>query len=152
MFIFADVLIPELERRGLLCHVLAIGKSPPARSPHERIHFTGSVEHVAPWLKVANMAVIPLTDGGGTRMKIIDCFAAGLPVISTGKGIEGIPVVPGQHALILDDWESISAAICDLWEYPDKAAKLADAGRKMAQGLDWDKIAEKYLSVYASSN
>ena len=85
-------------------------------------------------------------------MKIIDCFAAGLPVISTGKGIEGIPVVPGQHALILDDWESISAAICDLWENPDKAAKLADAGRKMAQGLDWDKIAEKYLSVYASSS
>jgi len=150
--IFADVLIPELERRGLRCHVLAIGKSPPARSPHERIHFTGSVEHVAPWLKVANMAVIPLTDGGGTRMKIIDCFAAGLPVISTSKGIEGIPVVPGQHALILDDWESISAAICDLWENPDKATKLADAGRKMAQGLDWDEIAEKYLSVYASSS
>ena len=146
--IFADVLLPGLDRRGLGCHVLAIGRYPPPGSPHERIHFTGSVEDVAPWLKVADMAVIPLTDGGGTRMKIIDCFAAGLPVISTSKGIEGIPVVSGQHALVLDDWEQVIEAICDLWKNREKAAQLADGGWKMAQGLDWDEIAGKYVSIY----
>jgi len=148
--IFAEILLPELESRGLICHVLAVGKSPPVTTPHERIHFTGSVDRVAPWLKTADMAVIPLTDGGGTRMKIIDCFAASLPVISTSKGIEGIPVVSGRHALVLDDWNSMADAICELWRDREKADALARGGRKMAESLDWDVIAGKYASIYAS--
>lgn len=147
--IFAETLLPGLERRGLFCHLLAVGKSPPSSSPHERIHFTGSVESVAPWLKVADMAVIPLIDGGGTRMKIIDCFAACLPVISTSKGIEGIPVVSGQHAVVVDEWEAMIETICDLWEHPDKARTLATGGRQMTENLDWDSIAAKYISIYA---
>jgi len=150
--IFAEVLLPELENRGLICHVLAVGKSPPATTPHERIHFTGSVERVAPWLKTADIAVIPLTDGGGTRMKIIDCFAASLPVIATSKAIEGIPVISGQHALVLDDWESIIDAICELWANPDRALELARGGRQMAENLDWNCIAGKYVSIYAGLN
>jgi glycosyltransferase involved in cell wall biosynthesis len=148
--IFAEILLPELESRGLICHVLAVGKSPPANTPHERIHFTGSVDRVAPWLKTADMAVIPLTDGGGTRMKIIDCFAASLPLISTSKGIEGIPAVPGQHALVLDEWDSMADAICELWANPEKARELARGGREMAESLDWNSIADKFVSLYAS--
>lgn len=148
--IFAQILLPELDNRGLICHVLAVGKNPPATAPHKRIHFTGSVERVSPWLKTANMAVIPLTDGGGTRMKIIDCFAASLPVISTSKGIEGIPVVSGRHALVLDDWNSMADAICELWEDREKARELAQGGREMAESLDWDVMAEKYASLYVS--
>jgi len=146
--IFADILLPELERRGQNCHVLAVGRNPPTTSPHPRIHVTGSVTEVAPWLKVADMAVIPLTEGGGTRMKIIDCFAAGLPVISTSKGIEGIPVVSGRHALIIDDWDAMVQAICDLRQNPERAQALARAGREIAQSLDWNEIALQYVAVY----
>jgi glycosyltransferase involved in cell wall biosynthesis len=146
--IFADVLLPGLEKKGLACHVLAVGRSPPASSPHPRIHLTGSVEEVAPWLKAADLAVVPLTDGGGTRMKIIDCFAAGLPVISTSKGIEGIPVVAGQHALVLDDWDEIIRSIIELSEDADRAGRLAAEGRKLAESLDWNAIARQYVELY----
>jgi len=148
--IFAEILLPGLEKRGLECHLLAVGRNPPATSPHPRIHLTGSVDQVGPWLKAADQAVVPLVDGGGTRMKIIDCFAASLPVISTSKGIEGIPVVPGKQALVLDDWDAVMTAVIDLWEYPEKAAKLAAEGRKLADSLDWDAAAEKYLSIYSA--
>jgi glycosyltransferase involved in cell wall biosynthesis len=148
--LFAEILLPGLELQGLKAHLLAVGKNPPAISPHPRIHLTGSVERVAPWLKAADLAVIPLTDGGGTRMKIIDCFAACLPVISTSKGIEGIPVVPGQHALVIDNWDSMIEAICECWETPDKAQALAREGRALAESMDWKAIAEKYNSLYAT--
>jgi glycosyltransferase involved in cell wall biosynthesis len=147
---FAEILLPGLERRGLKCHVLAIGRDPPASSPHPRIHFPGSVEQVGPWLKAADIAVIPLTDGGGTRMKIIDCFAAALPLISTSKGIEGIPVVSGRHALVIDEWESFINAIVDVWQQPEKARSLAAEGRAMAESLDWNAIAQRYLRLYSS--
>ena len=148
--IFAEILLPGLEKRGLECHLLAVGRNPPATSPHPRIHLTGSVDQVGPWLKTADLSLVPLVDGGGTRMKIIDCFAASLPVISTSKGIEGIPVVPGKQALVLDDWDAVMTAVIDLWEHPEKAAKLAQEGRKLADSLDWDAAAEKYLSIYSS--
>ena len=148
--IFAEILLPGLEERGLECHLLAVGRNPPATSPHPRIHLTGSVDQVGPWLKAADLSVIPLVDGGGTRMKIIDCFAASLPVISTSKGIEGIPVVPGKQALVLDDWDVVMTAVIDLWEHPEKAAQLAQEGRTLADSLDWDAAAEKYLSIYST--
>jgi len=149
--IFAEILLPGLEKKGLKCHLLAVGRSPPTVSPHARIHFSGSVEQVGPWLKAADMAVIPLIEGGGTRMKIIDCFAARLPVISTSKGIEGIPVVSGRQALVLDDWDAMMAAVADLVHNPEKASALASEGRQLADGMDWDAVAEKYARLYASA-
>jgi glycosyltransferase involved in cell wall biosynthesis len=148
--IFADTLLPGLEQRGLKCHLLAIGKDAPSSSPHPRIHLTGSVEKLSPWLKAADIAVVPLVDGGGTRMKIIDCFAASLPVVSTSKGIEGIPVEPGKQAIVLDEWESFMSAIADLWNDPAEAKKLAAAGRAMADQLDWGAAADKYRSIYTA--
>ena len=148
--IFADILLPGLEARGLECHLLAVGRNPPATRPHPRIHLTGSVESVASWLKAADLSVIPLVEGGGTRMKIIDCFAASLPVISTSKGIEGIPVEAGKQALVLDDWEDVISAIIELWEDPERAAELALAGRRLADSLDWNAAAEKYRSIYSA--
>lgn len=148
--IFAETLLPGLEEKGLSCHLLAVGRNPPSSSPHPRIHLTGSVDQVAPWLKAADMSVIPLVDGGGTRMKIIDCFAATLPVISTSKGIEGIPVEAGKQALVIDDWDEMMAAVLDLSEQPGKARQLAQAGRALADSLDWNAAAKKYQSIYAS--
>ena len=147
--VFADELLPRLDALGLDCHVLAVGREPPSASPHPRIHLTGSVDAIAPWLKAADIAVVPLLEGGGTRMKIIDCFAAHLPVISTSKGIEGIPVVNGKDALIIDDWDEMAAAIVRLRNHPDEAADLAKAGHALATGLDWTAIAARYLDLYA---
>jgi glycosyltransferase involved in cell wall biosynthesis len=148
--IFAEILLPGLEEKGLVCHLLAVGRDPPQSLRHPRIHFTGSVDRVGPWLRAADISLVPLVDGGGTRMKIIDCFAASLPVISTSKGIEGIPVESGRQALILDDWDSVIDAVIDLWENPDQAAELARGGRSLAENLDWDAIAEQYQSIYST--
>ena len=83
-------------------------------------------------------------------MKIIDCFAASLPVISTSKWIEGIPVVSGLQALRIYEWEFMMDAICELWEDREKAQSLARKGRQMAESLDWDQVAQEYLSVYSA--
>ncbi|NNE06857.1 MAG: glycosyltransferase [Xanthomonadales bacterium] len=147
--VFAHELLPRLDNMGLECHVLAVGREPPDASPHTRIHLTGSVEQVAPWLKAADIAVVPLMEGGGTRMKIIDCFAAGIPCISTSKGIEGIPAVSGRHALIIDDWNEMAEAIRALLANPDKAKLLSDAASEMAAALDWKAIARRYLDLFA---
>ncbi len=146
--VFADELLPRLDRLGHPCHVLAVGRESPAVSPHPRIHLTGSVENIAPWLKAADLAVVPLLEGGGTRMKIIDYFAAKLPVISTSKGIEGIPVVNGEQALIIDDWDEMVQAVVRLRAESSLAAAIAGSGHQLAMGLDWKAIAASYIELF----
>jgi glycosyltransferase involved in cell wall biosynthesis len=140
--------LPQLSDASRPYHVVAIGRNPPAQSLHPNIHFTGSVDEVGPWLKACDLAVIPLRDGGGTRMKIIDCFAAGLPVISTSKGIEGIPVVNGREAILCDDWLSMTNEIIALAGSTEQRQKLAEAARAFAAGLDWFSIAGRYLELF----
>jgi glycosyltransferase involved in cell wall biosynthesis len=148
--VVSEVLLPGLDGQGLAAHLLAVGRDPPNVSPHPRMHFSGSVAEIAPWLKAADIAVIPLTEGGGTRMKILDCFAAGLPVISTSKGVEGIPVSHGEEVLVIDDWPSFIEAIAELWRDRERAAALAQRGRDFAGKLDWSEIARRYGQLYAS--
>jgi glycosyltransferase involved in cell wall biosynthesis len=83
-------------------------------------------------------------------MKIIDCFAARLPLISTSKGIEGIPIEPGKQALVIDDWREMAEAIVELFLIKEKREALAAAAFAMAKELDWSEIARRYRALYSS--
>lgn len=146
--VFAEILLPKLEGADRPFHVIAIGRNPPAESLHANIHVTGSVDEVGPWLKGCDLAVIPLTEGGGTRMKIIDCFAADLPVISTSKGIEGIPVVNQAEAIIADDWDEMVDDIVRLSGSKPERDALSSAARRFSTELDWKSIAGRYIKVF----
>jgi glycosyltransferase involved in cell wall biosynthesis len=148
--VFSDLLLPQLQAARHSFHVIAIGRNPPTESIHPNIHFTGSVDEVGPWLKACDLAVVPLREGGGTRMKIIDCFAAGLPVISTSKGIEGIPVANGREAIICDDWNSMTNEILSLVDSEDRRQALTTAALEFAADMDWKSIAKRYLNIFSA--
>ena len=83
-------------------------------------------------------------------MKIIDCFAAGLPLVSTSKGIEGIPVVNGREAFISDDWLSMVNEIILLAESKERRDVLSSAAAKFASDMDWKSITSRYLSIFSA--
>ncbi|ESQ13728.1 MAG: glycosyltransferase [Thiohalocapsa sp. PB-PSB1] len=147
MRIMANQILPRLEGRGVKAKVLAIGRNPPDEPLHPDIIFTGSVEQIAPYLMAADIAVVPLVRGGGTRMKILDYFAARIPVVTTSKGIEGIPATPGKEAAIADDWTDFSAAIQSLADDRGAAADMGAAGRRLVEPLGWRDIACRYLDL-----
>ena len=80
-------------------------------------------------------------------MKILDYFAAGVPVISTAKGIEGIPVKHGEEALIINDYDPICDAIEELLSDTEKAGKMSDAASRFVESLSWDAIVRRYLPL-----
>ena len=146
--ILAERILPLLRVRGFEAKVLAIGRHPPRAAFHKNIIFTGPVDKVAPYLLAADIAVVPLLQGEGTRMKILDYFAAGLPVVSSKKGVEGIPVVNGVHALVVEDvGDAFADAIVELLTNPAKAGELGRQGRLFVEQLDWNTIARRYLDL-----
>jgi glycosyltransferase involved in cell wall biosynthesis len=88
-----------------------------------------------------------LDTGGGTRLKILEAFAAGLPVVSTSVGAEGIDATPGTH-LILAERPAFAAALVDLLSSPAAAASMATEARVLARDVyDWQRIGRDAAEV-----
>jgi glycosyltransferase involved in cell wall biosynthesis len=147
-----EELLPRLERLGHRPQVLAIGREPPVGLSHPDLRLAGSLDTLAEPLKACDVAIVPLTSGGGTRMKILDYFAAALPVVSTAKGCEGLPVTDGEQLLIRDDWDEFAATVAELLD--DKAQRecLGRAGHEMARSLSWSAIGERYDQLFRKLN
>jgi glycosyltransferase involved in cell wall biosynthesis len=94
---------------------------------------TGPVPDTRPWLWGSTALAAPLHVGSGTRLKFLEAFAAGLPVISTPKGAEGLDVVDGEHVLIAHSPKEFADAIGDLHADPRASAALAARARTLVE-------------------
>ena len=74
------------------------------------VRYVGRVPSVEPFYSASHGVVVPVFEGSGTRLKMLEAMAYGRPVISTSLGAEGLPVVAGEHFLQADDPESFAAA------------------------------------------
>lgn len=103
---------------------------------------TGRVDDVRPYMSAASVYAVPLRIGGGTRLKIFEAMAMGLPVVSTSVGAEGLPVTPGVHFLLADDARSFADAIVTLFRDPALRRRLGEAGRALVKThYDWSAVA-----------
>ena len=111
------------------CQLLLAGSSPnpemiEAGQKNPRIIITDTVADMKPYLAASSVMVVPLFQGGGTRFKILEGFAANLPVVSTSKGAEGLAVQDGKHLLIAENVDEFIAGVRRIWSEPGLANYL----------------------------
>jgi len=130
---FRDEIWPQLRERwpGLVWRL--IGKNPQAvakiASGDPRIELSGPVDDAVLELARAKVAIVPLLAGSGTRVKIIEAWAAGVPVVSTSLGAEGLPARAGEHLLLADDAPGFRDAVSSLLASPALRDGIGRAGR-----------------------
>jgi sugar transferase (PEP-CTERM/EpsH1 system associated) len=115
------------------------------------ITVTGTVPDVRPFYRGALAAVVPLRTGGGTRLKILEAMAAGVAVVSTPLGAEGLEVTDGENALLVnsDDRQGWVNRLAELVELPARRADLIAAGRRLVETrYDWDLLGGKLCETY----
>lgn len=110
---------------GLPSHV----KTWLARQPG--IVLSGWVANLEEVYARADVVVIPLRAGGGTRIKLLEAMAHGVPVVSTSLGAEGIEVQSGTHAILADTPEEFAAGCLRLLEDAALRAHLAQSGKAL---------------------
>lgn len=132
---FLDDVLPRVRKRLPAVRFRVVGKDPPpdllARAAPGAIELTGYVDDVRPHMRGASVFVCPLRIGGGTRLKILDAMALGLPVVSTTVGAEGLVVTNHHDVELADDAEAFAAAILELVANDRRARLLATHGREL---------------------
>jgi len=134
-----------------------IGNNPPPKlleiaKKDERIEILGYVDDVRPFFAKATISVCPLRDGGGTRLKILDAMAMGMPIISTNIGCEGIDVTTGENVLIANTSEDFVECIEKITINYNLRKNLSIFARRTAENkYSWNIIGEKLSNYFSNS-
>ena len=117
-------------------HDVAWGGQRGTGLPH--VIVAGRVPEMEPELARADIAVVPLRIGSGTRLKILESFAHRIPVVSTTVGADGLDVEDGVHLLLADRPEEFAGACRRLIEDRALARRLVDAAeRRYLERYEW---------------
>jgi glycosyltransferase involved in cell wall biosynthesis len=112
------------------------------------ITVTGSVADVRPSFAEAEVAIVPLLLGGGTRLKILEAMAMRKAVVSTSLGCEGLSAVPGKHLIVADQPEVFAQAVIELLKNPEKRRALGTAGRALVESAySWERCGDRLLHI-----
>ena len=135
---------PDLRERHPDLTWRLVGKNAQAAralaSNDERIEITGEVEDAIAELARAEVAIVPLLAGSGTRLKILEAWCAGTPIVSTSIGAEGLPARDHEHLVIADDASSFGQAVTGLLACKDLRERIAASGRLLLEKeFTWEK-------------
>lgn len=140
---FVDHVLPRARQVERLL-VVGRGVAPPA----PKVEATGFLADLDDaWRQVAAM-VVPLRTGGGTRLKVLDAMGAGVPVISTRFGVEGIGAEPGVHYVAAESAEEFVEEIGRVINDAQLRRRVAEAGRELvASRFAWERCIEDALPI-----
>jgi glycosyltransferase involved in cell wall biosynthesis len=114
----------------------------------EGVTLTGRVPDMAGELAMADLVVVPIRFGSGTRVKILEAFSHGIPVVSSSLGCEGLELADRQHLLVADDPDSFASACIELLTDTELRARLSDAAmRKYRAEHRWEVIQSEILDL-----
>jgi hypothetical protein len=152
---FIAAVMPEVRKLLPRAKLVVVGKNPPpsllALAKPNEIELTGRVDDVRPYVRAADVMVVPLRIGGGTRLKILEALAMGVPVVSTTVGAEGIGVTHAKDILLADEPPDIARAIGSVCASLARARELAANGRALVQSrYDWSSVLRELVEYYAA--
>jgi glycosyltransferase involved in cell wall biosynthesis len=149
---FVGRVLPAVQAKEPRVRLVVIGSDPPPRHslPDDAaIELIGFVKDVHEPLGRYAIFVCPILSGSGVRVKLLEAFAAGIPVVSTRLGAEGLASVDGEICALADEPEAFAAKILELLADPARAAEMASRARaEVVLKRDMRVMTEKLVESY----
>ncbi len=147
-FFLRDV-FPAIRQQQPAAQLFVTGKVdgvPIERLPQaQNVTFTGYLNDIRPKIAASWVNVVPLRMGGGTRLKILESLALGTPVVSTGKGAEGLNLEPERDILLADTPADFAGAVLRLLADPSLRQRLSSVGRQTVEArYGWPQIGHQF--------
>jgi glycosyltransferase involved in cell wall biosynthesis len=150
---FVDEILPRVSTDSAPPTLWVVGQSPHPSLAHLRDHpqvvVTGPVEEVEPYLVGADVVVVPLRMGSGTRLKVLQALSLARPLVGTTLGCAGLDLSDGEQVRLADDPARFAAAIEALLRDPRAAAAMGERGRAhIAAHFDWRVLVPRLERAY----
>ena len=141
----------RVQHPGVRFHVVGPSVTPLLRDLARRdpsIVVTGEVDDLRPYLNRAQVFVCPVRIGSGLRVKVLEAMAAGVPVVTTSLGAEGIPIQPGDTCLMADQPPMMASYISLLLQDEDLRTRMAQQARQLvSERFAWDRCMDQLEQV-----
>ncbi len=138
---FSRFVLPLIIEKLPDARLLVAGSDPPPRhtfpDPSGAIEWLGFVEDIQPLFSSSAVFVCPIRSGSGVRVKLLEAFASGIPVVSTTLGAEGLARVDGEFCALADDPQGFASRTIDLLENCERAREMAARARDEVT-RNWD--------------
>jgi glycosyltransferase involved in cell wall biosynthesis len=151
---FSEQAFPRVRELVPGTQFFVVGSRPPQSlralgAADQGIIVTGYVADLDPILRQSGALVVPVHSGSGMRVKILEAFARGIPIVSTSIGVEGIAAQHDVHLMIADDPMEFAQSVARLLCEPETAARVARAGRDLVEShYDWRTALVRLDEVY----
>jgi polysaccharide biosynthesis protein PslH len=152
---FSDQVYSLVKQQVPQVKLYVVGSNPPeqvrdlAKDPG--IIVTGFVDDLREYYAKSTLFVVPILRGAGTRVKIFEAMAAGIPIVSTTLGAEGIAVADGRDILLGDDPQTFAKHIVELLNNPQLQERLTEEARELVVSkYEWANIAMRLADEYYS--
>lgn len=149
---FVQHVLPKVRAQEPRARLIVVGSEPPPRHslPNaEAVELAGFVEDVHEPLGRYSLFVCPILSGSGVRVKLLEAFAAGIPVVSTRLGAEGLADKDGEICALADNPVDFAARVVDLLKDPSQAAAMAERARaNVVSTRDMRQITSRLVDSY----
>jgi len=150
---FVTNILPRVAERHPDVELWIVGKDPAREvcrlARPGRVHVTGTVPDVRPYLRTAAVAVAPLSYGAGVQNKVLEAMSCGTATVISDVAARGLTLKADQHALVRTGSTAFAQGVSDLLSSLETRARLGEAGRRyVQQHHDWGQITLRLEEIY----
>lgn len=148
---FVNEILPRIQARYGNVRFYIVGKEPLVKVQKlakENVIVTGMVDNVKQYYEQADLVVLPLKNGGGVKVKLLEAIGYGKMVVSTSVGVEGTIYADGETITIADEEADFADKCIDCLATTAEAKKrMSEAYKIYCENYTWEKIGKDYVSV-----
>jgi len=150
---FCSEVLPRVRAEVPDTELFIVGSNPPpaVRSLADipRVHVTGFVQDIRPFMAASSIYIVPLRLGVGIRGKILEAWGMALPVVATDVACAGLRCRDGENIMVANGAKEFAARVVALLRDPELRERLGREGRKVAeQFYSWETVASQLDSLY----
>ena len=147
---------PLIRQRNPDATFIFVGTAPPreivdAATGDLRVKVTGFVDDIRTYVDEAQVVVVPIRIGSGTRLKILDAMAMGKAIVSTSVGCEGLAVEHGRNIVVADTPDSFANGVLSVLADKNLRESLELNAREGSRAFDWSRLCEEQERIYKAA-
>lgn len=152
--VLIDEVWPKIKKQNIKTRLWIVGRIMPdwlknIAGKREDIEITENIPDARDAYRTASVMVAPIKSGGGTRLKVLEAMAAGLPIVSTSVGVASLGLTNGKNVVIADGPINMAKKTAELLKNPKKAEKIGRAGKEFVEkNYDWKAIVKLHDPIY----